>query len=188
MSLIKALFFDLDGTLVNTYEADYRAYSDAIKEVTGIDIEREAFMQTHGQEMRKKIAVLTPTVKENEIKRIGESKKKHYAKYTHLTIPNIALISFLSMIADEQKAVLVTTAKRQNALLVLKAHDIFRHFDEMVFGDEVESSKPSPEPYLLALKKMNLLPYEVIAFEDSEVGIASAKAAGISVIKVRSPV
>ena len=51
-SIIKGFFFDLDGTLVNTYEADFYAYRDAIEEATGIVIERDAFMGTNGMEMR----------------------------------------------------------------------------------------------------------------------------------------
>lgn len=187
MPLIKAFFFDLDGTLVNTYEADFLAYRDAIMEVTGIPITQSDFARTHGKEMRYKLADLTPNITEEEVLQIGVQKKLHYTKYLHLTAPNKPLIDFLRTQAHpDQRAVLVTTAKRHNAQLVLEAHDISQHFSEMVFGDDITNPKPHPEPYLVALKKTGLKPQEVIAFEDSDVGVASATAAGIQVIRIRS--
>ncbi len=187
MSLIKAFFFDLDGTLVNTYEADYLAYRDAIMEITGIPVTQPDFDRTHGKEMRHKLADLTPSISEDEILQIGVQKKVHYAKYLHLTKPNKPLIDFLRTLSqDDQKIVLVTTAKRHNAMLVLEAHDISQYFSEMVFGDEVTASKPHPEPYLIALEKTGLNPGDVIAFEDSDAGVASATAANIPVIRIRS--
>jgi len=186
MSLIKAFFFDLDGTLVNTYEADYLAYRDAIKKVVGSDITREDFAQTNGKEMRHKLADLTPGITEEQVLNIAEQKKYHYAKYLHLTVPNEPLITFLRAQARDQRAVLVTTAKRHNAMLVLDAHNLTTHFSDMVFGDEVPHPKPHPQPYLVALNKTGLQPYEVVAFEDSDTGAASAIAAGISVIRVGS--
>lgn len=186
MSFIKAFFFDLDGTLVNTYEADYLAYRDAIKKVIGSDIARDDFARTNGKEMRHKLADLTPGVTEEQILHVGEQKKLHYAKYLHLTVPNEPLITFLRAQARDQRAVLVTSAKRHNAMLVLEAHNLTKHFSDMVFGDEVSHPKPHPEPYLVALNKTALQPHEAVAFEDSDTGAASAAAAGIPVIRVRS--
>ena len=186
MSLIKAFFFDLDGTLVDTYEADFHAYHDAIMEVMGITITQPDFARTHGMEMRYKLADLTPEIVEDDILRISVKKKLYYTKYLHLTVPNKSLINFLrTQSRSDQQMVLVTTAKRHNAQLVLEAHNISQYFSEMVFGDDVTNPKPHPEPYLLALKRLGIKPREVIAFEDSAVGVASAIAAGIQVVKIR---
>jgi len=186
MSFIKAFFFDLDGTLVNTYEADFLAYQDAILEVTGFSITQPDFAKTNGKEMRYKLAELTPGISEDKILQIGAQKKLHYAKYLHLTIPNKPLIAFLQAQARDQKAVLVTSAKRHNATMVLKAHSLIGHFSEMIFGDDISNPKPHPEPYLLALKRMDLRSDEALAFEDSDTGALSATAAGIKVIRIRN--
>ena len=185
MPLVKAFLFDLDGTLVNTHKADYLAYRDAIREVTGTSIVQSDFVRTNGKEMRYKLTELTPGISEDEVLQVGLRKRVHYERYLHLTSPNKPLIDFLQTQTKHQKAILVTSAKRHNATLVLEAHNIARHFSEMVFGDEVANAKPHPEPYLLALKKTGLKPHEVVAFEDSDVGIASAVAAGIQVVKIR---
>ena len=57
-------------------------------------------------------------------------------------------------------------------------------FTVMVTGDDVSRSKPDPEAYIACLRSLRATPAECIAFEDSEVGIAAAKAAGIPVLPV----
>jgi HAD superfamily hydrolase (TIGR01509 family) len=186
MNTLKGFFFDLDGTLVNTYEADFLAYRDAIEEVTGVRVEREDFMVTNGMEMREKLKFLTPDINPEQIPDVAAGKKKHYKKYLHLTIPNKTLISFLSDMANDHVIALVTTAKKQNAEAVIEAHGIAQYFSVSVYGDEVSNSKPHPESYLLALERAGLDAEEVLAFEDSKSGIDAAHAAGIRTIHIRS--
>lgn len=183
---IKGFFFDLDGTLVNTYEADFLAYRDAIHEATGITVEREAFMNTNGMEMRKKLELLTPDVTPEQSERIAAGKKKFYKNYLHKTIPNASLIAFLKDMAKYHTIALVTTAKQQNAEAVLREYGIADIFDLKVFGDGVQNAKPHPESYLKALELSDLTADEVLAFEDSESGLESARAAGIKTIHIRS--
>lgn len=186
MQTIKGFFFDLDGTLVNTYEADFLAYRDAIEEVTGTRVKRDDFMTTNGMEMREKLRILTPSIKPDQIDAVAVGKKKHYKKYLHLTIPNETLISFLSDMAQDHVVALVTTAKRHNAEAVIEAHGIAKYFSVCVYGDEVSNSKPHPESYLRALERTGLASEEVLAFEDSKSGIDAAHAAGIRTIHIRS--
>ncbi len=186
MPTIRGFFFDLDGTLVNTYEADYLAYRDAIQEAIGVEVARADFEKTHGQELRDKLKVLAPGFTEADFEKIAAGKKRHYRKYLHVTKMNPTLVAFLQDVAQHHKTVLVTTAKRQNALAVLEAHGIKGLFSEMVFGDDVSKPKPDPEAYQIGLKKTGLSPDEVIAFEDSESGLRAAAAAGVSAIHVRS--
>jgi HAD superfamily hydrolase (TIGR01509 family) len=53
-----------------------------------------------------------------------------------------------------------------------------------VTGDDVTHRKPDPEAYLVAMSRLGLVPGECIAFEDSDVGVQSAHAAGVAVIRV----
>lgn len=182
--MIKGLFFDLDGTLVHTYEADFMAYRDAIAEVTGDTIDQADFAKTHGQEMRDKLTSLKFDLSEHDVQKVGAAKKRHYDKYVHITEADESLIGLLAKLADQLVMVLVTTAKQENALKVLAQHGLTDYFQYTVFGDEVAKPKPDPEPYLLALQKSGLAADDVIAFEDSPTGIAAAEAAGIKVIPV----
>jgi HAD superfamily hydrolase (TIGR01509 family) len=57
-------------------------------------------------------------------------------------------------------------------------------FDVVVTSDDVARSKPAPDIYLLACDRLGIPPADVLALEDSSAGVASAKAAGLSVIAV----
>lgn len=186
MNTVKGLFFDLDGTLVNTYEADYLAYRDAIKDVTGVDVDSDSFAKTHGQEAKQKLESLAPGLSDEDVERVRQAKKAHYPKYLHRTVPNDTLINFLRDVAQHHVTAVVTTAKSHNAEAVLEAHGLSDLFEIKVYGDDVQHAKPHPESYLLALERSGLQASEVIAFEDSQTGIDAAQAAGIATIHIRS--
>ena len=183
---IKGFFFDLDGTLIDTEEANYQAYKQAINNVCGIKITKLQYRQTHGMVYSKFLPILIPNISLEEIEKISMKKKEIYRAQVHLTKPNIFLIEFLKRMADDYITVLVTTAKKDNAKIVLEKHKITELFDYMVFGDDVNNMKPNPEAYNIALKLCSLNEDEVIAFEDSSVGISAAHSAGISTIHIRS--
>jgi HAD superfamily hydrolase (TIGR01509 family) len=80
---------------------------------------------------------------------------------------------------------LVTSSGRLEVEPVLRAAQIYDRFDAMVFGEEVSTPKPSPAPYKLVAQKLGV--DTGIAFEDSEPGLTSARAAGFRAIKVDHP-
>lgn len=186
MNQIKGLFFDLDGTLVNTYEADYFAYRDAIIEVVGVEVNRDSFAKTHGQEAKQKLDLLAPGLSDEDVDRVRLAKKKHYPKYLHHTVANETLVSFLRDMAQHHVIAMVTTAKSHNAEAVLEAHRLNDLFEIKVYGDDVTYAKPDPEGYLIALERSGLQASEVIAFEDSQSGLDAARAAGLATMHIRS--
>lgn len=58
-------------------------------------------------------------------------------------------------------------------------------FNPIITREDVRAMKPSPECYQLAIDRLGCAPFEAVAFEDSLVGVESAKAAGLSVIAIR---
>ena len=59
-------------------------------------------------------------------------------------------------------------------------------FDAVVAGEDVSAAKPAPDPYLEACARLGVEPADAVGIEDSPVGVASAKAAGLYVIGVPS--
>jgi len=82
---------------------------------------------------------------------------------------------------------LVTSGHRDDALATLQSLGATRHFTAIVTGEDVVNPKPDPEPYLVAASRLGVPPAEVLAFEDSPRGVASAKAAGCRVVAVPNP-
>ncbi len=79
---------------------------------------------------------------------------------------------------------IVSGAFRAEIVPVVEAADLATEITAIVAADDVEHGKPHPEGYLRALERLCVDPTGVIAFEDTEAGIASAKAAGLRVIAV----
>jgi beta-phosphoglucomutase len=80
---------------------------------------------------------------------------------------------------------LVTSSDRIDVEPILRASGIYDKFDAIVFGDDVTRHKPAPDPYLLIAKKLGV--GTGIAFEDSNSGMESARAAGFNAIRIERP-
>lgn len=184
-NIIKGLFFDLDGTLCDTNEANYLAYKKALKDC-GYVLSRKDFERSIGLRADKFIPLLFPDISLDEVNIIRELKADYYQDMTAVLKPNKHIIDFFLMMNPDHITVLVTTASKNNAQPVLKKVGLIDMFNFTVYGDDVDNPKPDPEAYSLALALSGLRPDEVIAFEDSESGILSAVKAGIKVIKVKS--
>ncbi len=78
---------------------------------------------------------------------------------------------------------LVTSTVRTVAEVPLEGIG-WHHFKAVVFGDEVTHNKPHPDPYLRAARLLGVDPVETVAVEDSPTGVASAVAAGCTVLVV----
>jgi HAD superfamily hydrolase (TIGR01509 family) len=184
---IKGFFFDLDGTLVDTHEANYLAYRHAVKLIKSVILGDDLKMMIKsGENSNSFLSKLLPDSNNKEIARINSKKKELYPQYLNTSELNDYLLTFLTQMSEHYIIVLVTTAKRDNALAVLKQHNLEKFFSFMIFGDDVTHMKPHPEAYNLALEKSGLSPDEVVAFEDSNKGISAAEAAGISTIHIRN--
>ena len=184
---IKGFFFDLDGTLVNTHEANFRAYKQAVNEITGAELDDDLMDRIKlGESSNEFLPSLLPDSTKEHVDAINARKKEVYPSHLHASELNTYLSTFLQQMSEEYITALVTTAKKDNAEAVLAEHGITDYFSFKVFGHDVSAMKPDPEAYLLALEKSGLNADEVIAFEDSQKGIDAATAAGIKTIHIRN--
>lgn len=186
---VRALFFDLDGTLVDTHESNYLAYSESIRNIC--DRSHTGDLKSHiisGESSNEFLPKVVKDISADDIKKINTEKKRIYSQHLDRSVRNDMLIRFMQdMIRlDNVITALVTTAKKENALKVLEKHDLTNKFNFMIFGEDVTNTKPHPEAYLLALERAGVLKNEALAFEDSEKGMSAAIAAGIQTIHIRS--
>lgn len=93
--------------------------------------------------------------------------------------------------AAHLKMAVVSGALRSEIEFVLERLQLREHFSVLVAGDDIKTSKPEPDGYLLAVTRLNeqfpdlqLQPSECLAIEDTPAGIQAAKRAGISVVGV----
>jgi beta-phosphoglucomutase-like phosphatase (HAD superfamily) len=118
---------------------------------------------------------------------VAERKSSIYLGLISSVSINEPLVMLLKTSRTSVKTALVTTASGKNARAILERHELLGLFDLIVTGDDVSSHKPDPEAYLLAAEQLDVLPRECLAFEDSEIGIASAHSAGVPVVRINFP-
>ena len=122
------------------------------------------------------------------IERIHELKRKCFGALA-AAIPLRAGIARLILEAKENglRVAVVTTAAPEGVEALLHGHPQVRDaIDLIAAGDIVEKKKPAPDIYLYALATLGLKSAEVIAIEDSEIGLRAATAAGVRTLVTRS--
>jgi beta-phosphoglucomutase-like phosphatase (HAD superfamily) len=192
----EAVFFDLDGLLVDTEGIHVQAYED-VAAYLGIELTPEyvnAFIGSPTAENIKRI------MRDNNVpyERYEHILKIRYNRYVELVkrIPLEPMDGAEECILQVKKmgyrTALVTSSIREHSVAVLD--NITRHstskieiadyFDTMVFGDDIKHQKPEPDIYREAVKRLNTTPEAAVALEDSEAGVTAAKRAGVRVIAV----
>lgn len=182
--MIKALLFDLDGTLFDSKVANIKAYTSAFNDV-GITLDEDRYKSLFGLKYVDMIKTLQPKIDSNTMNKIQDLKSDYYLKYISLVTPNLALIQLIRSVRGKFKIGLVTTASEINVTNLIYDSDLTESmFDVIVTGENVKKGKPDPECYILAFTKLGLKAQECCIFEDSKVGIEAAKLSGAYTIKV----
>lgn len=185
MTESRALLVDLDGTLVDTADANFAAYAEALGEV-GVAVDRAVFDQVAtGRHWCQFLPVLLGDSGADPAG-IAARKQDIYPALAARTRPNHALLDLVVAARATHRLGLVTSASRPSVTAVLAAHGLETLFDTIVTGSDVAEPKPSPEPYLLAAARLGVRPDRCLAVEDSDVGIESARRAGMAVLRVEA--
>jgi HAD superfamily hydrolase (TIGR01509 family) len=93
-------------------------------------------------------------------------------------------VAVLEELAEHYRLALVTSAPRSLVDSEAGAAGILELFTVIVAAEDVSVHKPDPEPYLQALDRLEVLPRDGLAFEDSRPGVRAAQAAGLDVVLV----
>jgi beta-phosphoglucomutase-like phosphatase (HAD superfamily) len=200
MPQLKALLFDVDGTLADTERDGHRpAFNKAFREA-GLDwdwtveLYADLLTVTGGKErIRYFLEKYLPDFSPAE--GIAEFAARMHKRKTHfylemLQAGEIPLRNGVARLLDEARAAglrlgIATTTTPDNVTYLLKAtlgEESIAWFECIAAGDIVPKKKPAPDIYLYALEAMGVLPEECLAFEDSENGIRSSVGANLKTV------
>jgi len=172
--MIKAILFDLDGVLIKTEKETFKFYQKYLKS-KGIFIKDSDFKYKAGRksndiltkEQQKKIDTQKLTQLKREL--FNNQPKKYVKKVTG----GKEILEYLKK--NNFKLALVSQNESRMIENMVNWLEIKNYFDVILSIDDITNLKPDPEIYLLAAKKLNVMPSNCIVIEDSKDGIGSAK-------------
>ena len=180
---IKLIITDFDGTLVNTFKANYHAYCDAFRQV-GLALSEEQYRKCYGLRFDGFMDAMAITEAETR-KRIRVLKGECYPDYFGLLNVNQPLLEFIRMFrANGGLTAVASTARGKNLSNALGHIGAMNDFDLILAGEDVKEGKPSPEIYNTVMTRLGVTAGETLIFEDSNVGLQAANAAGAHYIKI----
>ncbi|MFO1169009.1 MAG: HAD-IA family hydrolase [Rhodoblastus sp.] len=191
---IRALIFDVDGTLAETEEI-HRAAFNQVFAAHGldwhwdVDLYRDLLKTTGGKERMRAYAGMTgAALDEAQVQRMHLAKNAHYADLTRngaaALRPGVENLIRRGHTAGLKLAICTTTS-RANIAALLSATlgaDALGLFASVVAGEDVAAKKPAPDAYLRVLEQLGLPAGACLAFEDSRNGLAAARGAGIATV------
>ncbi|GEM62531.1 haloacid dehalogenase [Sphingobacterium faecium NBRC 15299] len=188
MKDLRAVFFDFDGTLVDSERFYFEAWKPILKQHFAVDLDFETWIQYFaGHTLARNILTMKELwgvdVKEEFM---WKSTRENYANQDMLTIPLMPhareLIDFL-MERDIQMG-LVTSNFRPTVERMLEHYGLLQHFSWFVTREDVVNPKPNPTCYQKALLLSGFDTSEVVAVEDTATGSRAAYDAGLTCIAV----
>jgi beta-phosphoglucomutase-like phosphatase (HAD superfamily) len=179
---INAIAWDIDGTLVDSEPAHYRALLAASLrwDVDLSDLPAHAFSGVHMHDVWTAVAGRFPA-------HVGRAEwlaaiERHYTVLACGLVPLRGAVEAIRAFAGRGlRQVCVSNSNRQIVDTNLGVLGIVPFIAFSISFDDVGNGKPHPEPYRTACERLGLAPANVLAVEDSVTGIRSAKAAGLKV-------
>lgn len=186
--MLKAILFDLDGTLANTDPIHFQVWQTLLAPY-GITVDQTFYDRFISGRLNPDIVQdLLPQLTVDEGVAFSTQKEAQFRQMAAHQLRRMpGLTDFLRYVKQQGYATaLVTNAPRSNAEFMLKTLALESVFQPVVIADDLPKGKPDPLPYQTALEQLGLASKEALVFEDSPTGVRAAVAAGVPTIGVTS--
>lgn len=188
--MIKAVIFDLDGVLVKTDELHFKAWKAIGEEIGIYDFTKEDNIGQRGVSRMASLEVLLEkTDKEysdDEKALLAEKKNTIYVQLLDDLSPEALLPgaeAFISYLKAKNIKIAIGSASK-NTPVILEKVGIADKFDAVSCGLDTQKSKPDPEVFQVAARKLGIEPEFCLVVEDSDAGIQAAKSGGMCALAV----
>lgn len=188
--MIKGVIFDLDGVLVSTDEMHYQAWKRLAQELHITGFTREDNRRQRGVSRMASLEIVLEkadrTYSEEEKIELAERKNGYYLELLE-EMDESAVLENVKDVLEKLKnrgLLLAVGSASKNAPVILEKTGLMPYFDKISCGLDTTKSKPDPEVFLVAAKKLGLPPEECLVVEDSAAGIEAAAAGGMKSLGV----
>lgn len=200
--MIKAIFFDFNGVIIDDETIQMNAYREVMKE-HGIDLTEEWYFSALGMDDKTFVRAMFERAQKPISDEIHASilaaKTALHRTMIEEELPLFpGVLNFIKSVAREFEIGLVSMANQEEIGYVFERAHLNPLFSVLVMSDDVSVCKPAPDCYRRGLEKLNekrqserrlpLLSTECLAIEDSPPGIQSARVAGMHTLGVTNTV
>jgi HAD superfamily hydrolase (TIGR01509 family) len=180
----KAYLFDCDGTIADSMPLHYLAWKEALGE-QGCEFSELLFYAWGGMSVAEIISALNIERGLNmPVAAVAIRKEELY--FEHLpelkAVPEV--LEHINASYGRIPFAVVSGSTRESVTASLGALGLLDKFETLVCAGDYRKSKPDPEPFLIAASRLGIAPEDCLVFEDSDMGIQAAKAAGMASVKV----
>ena len=183
----KAYLFDCDGTIADSMPLHYVAWKRALGE-HGCEFPEDVFYRWGGMPAAEIIRTLAAEqgieMPFDEV----EHRKEHlyYELLPRLeAVPEV--LEHIDLNHGRIPMAVVSGGTRASVTSSLRTLGLLDRFDTLVCAGDYTRSKPDPEPFLVAAERLKVAPIDCLVFEDTDMGIQAATAAGMASVKVLQP-
>ncbi len=183
----KAYLFDCDGTIVDSMPLHYVAWKKAVSE-WNCEFPEELFYAWGGMPVSEIIATLNARQGlAMPVEEIMKHKEELYFESLHELKAVPEVLEHIKASHGQIPFAVVSGSTRDSVTRSLETLGILDKFETLVCAGDYTKSKPDAEPFLIAAQRLGVKPEECLVFEDTEMGIQSAKAAGMGWVKIPQP-
>ena len=188
--MLKAIIFDVDGTLVDSLPYHHESWRIFFKNNNLEENDFSEILKEYkgGGTLELMTSVFGDMYTKDELKTMTDDKEIIFRDiYKSKIYPIDGLKKFLDNLKENNILLSIgSNAIRKNVLMTIEELSITNYFSYIICGDEVSKGKPDPEMYIKTLSNLNIRKDECVIFEDSIEGVTAAKNADIKVIGVTS--
>ncbi|WP_378954356.1 HAD family hydrolase [Pelosinus sp. sgz500959] len=188
-SKIKAIIFDLDGTLVDS-EPNYYEGDKKLLEEYGIELTEDMKSKYTGigsqdmmEDIKKKFNI------NDSVEKLVAKKNKYYieiAKDNTIVFPE--MLNFLQLLKKNNFPMAIASGSSPEIIeMIISITNIKSYFDVTLSAEEVKKGKPAPDIFLETAKRLGISPINCLVLEDSQYGVEAAKSAGMYCISIPFP-
>lgn len=171
----KNIIFDIDGTLVNGFNASNLAFKNALKQVTGTDYDEETLSLHFGIPIARFFELINVEYTK-ELEDVLNKEFDHHDKKTEI-FPNIEQL--LNTLKDNNIRLGIVTSRNKADWPNFEEYGLTKYFEQFVVADDTIYHKPHPEPMYKILQLMNLNKEETIYIGDTIYDQQCANSAGV---------
>ena len=177
--MLKAVFWDNDGVLVDT-EGLYFEATRAVLARVGVVLTVERYTDLSLRRGRSAFELVRDFCDAPAIESLRAARNALYTERLAAGVPALEGVEpVLAALHGRVAMAVVTSSNPEHFELIHRGTGLLRYFDFVLANGDYTRHKPDPEPYLAALARAGLEPDECVAIEDSERGLAAARAAGL---------